>query len=313
MSLNQVNLILGAASVTAVLGPLGHAAGQDTHHRMMRGWPQPFAGDAQTGTITPKLKLHGLQATLTQMSATIGANDDGTDLWPCFGLTPGPNLDCPTVGNPTVGLPQGGIVVGYPSYIWWLQNTQNGGRGNASGWGCDALINGTTGTTKTTYMPCTQIATWYEDNTNDSTDDLLQRILVTQGSRIIYDSGVVDYGPAGPTVSYPVDVILNTDANFGYWPGTAAGPNNGNCSPDVNYPLTSPAFPNKPYVVESNQTCQEPVHGPAKFHTTTTLATPTYTKRVGAVCTANGVASPCYTVSWSKKDGITQDFEVFLE
>jgi hypothetical protein len=164
-------------------------------------------------------------------------NSDGTDLWPCFGYPPGPNLDCPTVGHPTVPLPFGGIVLGFPSYVWSLQNPPPGSPG--SGYGCDAYVNGTTGPSGADYKPCGQIATWYEDDTFDSTDDLLQRIIVTQSKTIIYDSGTVDYGPAGPNVPYPVDVILNTDANFGVWPGTGFGRNNGNCSADQHYPLAA--------------------------------------------------------------------------
>lgn len=300
--------------VIALLGSGRLALAQGTHHWQIRGAPQQaVSADADRGGTTPAPNLYALQATLTQMSPTIGANADGTDLWPCFGFTPSPNPDCPTVGNPSIPLPTGGAVLGFPSYVWQLHNTQGTARGNASGWGCDALLNGTTGPAGAAYKPCSQIATWYEDTTNDSTDDLLQRIVITQGRNIIYDSGIVDYGPAGPTVTYPVDVILQTDANFGFWTGAATGPNNGNCSPDTGYPLAAPANPGKIYVVESGQTCREPATGPAQFHTETVLATPTYVPTTGAACTAKGVASPCFTVEWARKYEIRQDFAIFLE
>ena len=76
-------------------------------------------------------------------------------------------------------------------------------------------------------------------------------VVVKQGDKIIYDTGIVDFGPAGP-IKYPVDVILFTDANFGYWPGAQDGPNNGNCSGNLGYPLTAPSFPSAAYVLASN-------------------------------------------------------------
>ncbi|HEX8816071.1 MAG TPA: hypothetical protein VF753_11265 [Terriglobales bacterium] len=252
--------------------------------------------------------LNGLQATFTQDYPIIGANADGSDLWPCFGNSPA-NPDCPTVGNPSIALPLGGIVTGFPSYVWRLENTPSFGNGI----GCDALVNGT-GASGVPYMPCGQIATWYEDNTADSTDDLLWRITVTQGRRIIYDAGTVDFGPAGPTVKYPVDVVLASDANFGFWPGAQNGPNNGNCSPDSNYPLTSPTFPTgKIYVVQHGKTCEEPAPGPATVTTSTVLATPEYTQVTGNACTSKGVQSPCYTVKWIRRYGIQQNFNIVLE
>ena len=254
-------------------------------------------------------ELRALSAAFTQVNPSV-TNSDGYDLWPCFGYPPGPNLDCPTVGNPTVPLPFGGVVLGFPSYVWSLHNTPAGSPG--SGYGCDAYVNGTTGPFGIAYKPCGQIATWYEDDTFDSTDDLLQRIVVTQGTTIIYDSGTIDYGPAGPSVSFPVDVILTADANFGVWPGAGFGRNNGNCSADLNYPLASPAFPPGYYVVAAGHTCLPPVTGPATFTTSTTLATPAYTKVTGAVCTAQGIASPCYTVKWTETHAIRQDFKIFL-
>jgi hypothetical protein len=283
------------------------------HHLQMRPAPQAQAvanAAVRTETVALPSRLVALQATMTQVYPTIGANADGTDLWPCFGFSPNPNPDCATAGNPEIQLPLGGAILGFPSHVWKLQ-----AEGSINGIGCDALTNGTTGPSGVAYKPCGQIATWYEDDTFDSTDDLLQRIVVTQGveERIIYDSGVVDYGPAGPAVQYPVTVILNTDANFGYWPGAASGPNNGNCSGNSGYPLASPDNPGKVYVVGGHTSCEGPVPGPAHFTTYTVLATPTYTQVTGAACASKGVASPCYTVSWMKTDEIHQDFDVFFQ
>jgi hypothetical protein len=251
--------------------------------------------------------LIGLQASLSGDYPVIGANADGTDLWPCVDYQ-GVNLDCPRIGKPGVRLPGYGIVTGFPAYSWTLQNTP--GRGN--GIGCDALINGT-GTLAIPYKPCAQISTWYEDATNDSTDDLIWHVRVMQGSTVIYDSGLQDYGPAGPSVTYPVHVVLAADANFGYWPGAEYGPNNGDCGTNILYPLQSPAFPGRPYQVATGQTCAEPVAGPAKVLTRTILATPTYTQVTGAACTRRNVPSPCYTVAWAKKYEIHQDFDFALQ
>ena len=154
-----------------------------------------------------------------------------------------------------------------------------------------------------------------QDDSNDPGDDLLQRIVIRQGTRIIYDSGTVDYGPAPSNIAYPVSVILNTDANFGFWPGQdeSVGPNNGNCRSSTGYPLASAAYPGAIYVVASDQTCREPVPGLAVVSTTTVLATPAYKQISGEACTTKGVASPCYKVEWTRNHEIRQDFNIFLE
>jgi hypothetical protein len=300
------------AFLTCLACPLfAQQATQQTqlHHRFVVS--PHHAND--NGRIAPTgiPNLNGLQANFTEDYPIIGANSDGTDLWPCLNIyqgIAGSNPDCPTLGNPSIPFPLGAVVLGVPAYTWPLENTP----GNGNGIGCDALVNGT-GQSGSPYMPCGQIATWYEDDTRDSTDDLLQRVTVTQGNKIIYDSGTIDYGPAGPTVSYPVDVALILDANFGYWPGAETGPNNGNCSPDLNYPLTAPAWPDKTYVLQANKTCVEPVPGPAVFTTSTSLGTPQYTQATGNACTAHGVQSPCYVVNWIKRYEIHQNFSIILE
>jgi hypothetical protein len=287
------------------------ALAQANHNRQVR--PRRNADkNALRAQITPAPNLYALQAAFTDDYPIIGANADGSDLWPCLNIyqgIAGSSPDCPTLGNPSIPFPLGGVVIGFAGYVWQLQNTQGAG----NGFGCDALINGTTGPSGSQYNPCGQIVTWYEDDTNDSTDDLLQRIVVKQGATIIYDSGMVDYGPAGPTVQYPADVILSNDANFGFWPGDGIGPNNGNCSADTGYPLKSAANPGTFYIVEAGSTCQEPVPGLATFTTTTILATPAYTKVTGSACSSKGVPSPCYTVRWTNNYQIRQDWNIFLE
>jgi hypothetical protein len=303
----QVSLLTRALALHAALAApvFAQPAAPSTHHA-------PLRVPLRTGLHAARdyaLDLRGLSAAFTQVNPSV-SNSDGSDLWPCFGY-PG-NLDCPTVGNPSVPLPFGGIVLGFPSYVWSLQNTPPGSPG--SGYGCDAYQNGTTGPYGADYKPCGQLETWYEDDTFDSTDDLLQRVTVTQGKHIIYDSGTVDFGPAGPSVVYPVDVILSSDANFGIWPGAGLGRNNGNCSADFHYPLSAPMFPTGTYyVVAAGRTCLPPQAGPATFTTSTILATPSYTQVAGTACTAQGVASPCYVVNWTTTHVIHQDFKIFLD
>jgi len=263
--------------------------------------------DAVQAVDAPPARLFALQANLTQAFPVVGANADGSDLWPCLGHTAG-NPDCPMIGNPSIQLPRGGVVLGFPSFIWSLAS----GPAAVTGVGCDAFSNGTTGAQATQYRPCAQLNTWFEDNSNDPTDDLLQRIVVTQGSRVVFDSGTVDYGPAGP-IKFPVNVLLSTDVNFGFWPGAAAGPNNGNCGPDSGYPLSAPTNPGATYIVAAGQTCEQPVPGRAQFRTVTILATPKYTQASADFCSSKGVSSPCFTVTWTKRDEIHQDFDAFFQ
>jgi hypothetical protein len=310
-------MVSALASVAMSIGSQA-AWPKEVHHRLLVPSAPSRSADAdillhQSGTSPPPA-LIGLQAHFTQAYPTMSANADGSDIWPCLGRSSNP--DCAMVGNPPVPLPRGGIVMGRPAFTWALQNNDIIGFGLGNGTGCDAFSNGTVGQPfepGVLYRPCGQIYTSFEDDTGDSTDDLLQRIVVRQGDNIIYDSGIQDFGPAGP-IKYPVDVILFADANFGYWPGAQDGPNNGNCSGNIGYPLTAPTFPaGTTYTVASNSTCQRPVAGPATFITYTELATPEYKQINGEACTSKGVASPCFTVKWTRRYLIHQDWAIFLE
>lgn len=261
----------------------------------------------------PWPNLYSLQAAFTQTYPTIGANSDGTDVWPCTGgsSSTGANPDCPTIGSPTILFPANATAVGNPAFVWQLKNTAGSGNGQ----GCDALINGT-GHLGVPYLPCGQVETWYEDDSNDTTDELLYSMEAVQGEKTIYTTGTVDFGPntyAGLTP--PADTIIYNPLNFGFGPGDgpATGPNNGNCTPDFNYPLTAPASPGEAYLVAANKTCVEPVPGPATIIVKTWLGSPIYTEVKGAACTSQGVASPCYTVEWIKKYEICQAFQIWLE
>lgn len=189
----------------------------------------------------------------------------GFDEWICDGGHP----ECPTI-NPL------GLVVGRPDSIWPLAD-------------CEA--------TSTATPSCGQFEVWYEDATDDSTDDLLFRIVATQGENYIYDSGINDFGPVvGAT--YPRLGAFSGDANFGTMGQT--GKNNGNCSADYNYPF--PALPGV-FVITENETCVAPVAGPVNITATIKLATSTWTYK-------NGVP---YKVSYTVQYKITQEWTIYLQ
>jgi hypothetical protein len=130
------------------------ASASEAHHRLMLPSAQ-----ARKPNTSERLQIVGLQANFTQAYPTIGANADGSDIWPCLGR--GNNSDCATVGNPPVPLPRGGIVIGRPAFTWALQNNDIIGFGLGNGTGCDALTNGTVGQPSqgVLYRPCGQIVT----------------------------------------------------------------------------------------------------------------------------------------------------------
>ena len=282
--------------INIIVVPREHSTGNTTH-----------------AENAPAPNLYALQAAFAQTYPTIGANADGTDIWPCTGnsSSTGPDPDCPTIGDPSITFPSNATAIGNPAFIWQLNNTA----GFGNGYGCNALTNGT-GHLGIPYLPCGQTETWYEDDTNDTTDELLYSIAVTQGTRTIADTGTVDFGP-NPTggLTPPVDQLIYNPTNFGYGPGDGpgTGPNNGDCTPDFNYPLTSPANPGVQYLVAAGKTCVQPVAGAATITITTALGAPEYTKVTGTECTSNGVASPCYTVKWIKKYEILQKLDIWLE
>lgn len=158
-------------------------------------------------------------------------NSDSSFLWPCFGeYAPSSgtntghaaNPDCPTIGDPSVPFPNGGVVLGNPSYLWTLA-------------ACNA--------TSTSSPNCADQESFVTDNSADLTDELLVSIVITQGSgatlKTIYNSGTVDYGSNifGVTASqFPINWINYNPQNLGDM-GVATGPNNGNCFADLNYPI----------------------------------------------------------------------------
>jgi hypothetical protein len=313
---------LSRLQVFAVLGVMGffvcgqQAAAQEKyrpHVNIVVASREHAANNAAHPETSLPANLYALQGAFAQTYPVIGANADGTDIWPCTGnsSSTGPNPDCPTIGDPSVIFPSNATAIGNPALVWQLNNVAASG----NGYGCNALTNGT-GHLGSPYFPCGQVETWYEDDTNDSTDELLYSMVVTQGKGTIADSGVVDIGPnTAGGLAPPSDVLIYDPINFGYGPGDGpgTGPNNGDCTPDYNYPLTAPANPGQEYLVAAGKTCVAPVAGAATITVTTALGAPEYTKVMGAECTSNGVASPCYTVKWTKKYELIQKWDIWLE
>jgi hypothetical protein len=82
----------GLSSVLSMLAVATSFNGQiasagEAHHRLML----PSAR-AQIPKTSEPLQIVGLQANFTQAYPTMGANADGSDIWPCLGR--GNNTDC---------------------------------------------------------------------------------------------------------------------------------------------------------------------------------------------------------------------------
>ena len=228
-------------------------------------------------------------------------NSDGTFLWPCFGayepssgtFTGNPaNPDCPTIGDPSVPFPSGGIVLGNADYLWTVAD-------------CNA--------TATSSPDCADQESMVSDNTQDITDDVWVSIVITQGTTTIYNTGTEVYGPDifGQTVAdYPLIWIDYNPQNLGDM-GIATGPNNGNCLADFQYPLTSPAFAPPYYIIAAGKTCGAATTGPATVTFTVEYGTPKYTKSTKAA-TCGSVPTPCYTVKFTKVYEASSKFTIYL-
>jgi hypothetical protein len=147
----------------------------------------------------------------------------GNDEWPCFSGSSDPNAaDCSQISA-------GGVVIGTPAYTWSL-----------------ASCNGNTSASPN----CGQLFWFYEDDTGDSTDNLIVSLTVKQGTNFILATGNIDLGPN----SFPPGsiVVIYDDTAFGTMGET--GKNNGFCA-------------------GSKKTCANPLKG---------IATVNFTTKVGA-------------------------------
>ncbi len=217
-------------------------------------------------------------------------NGDGSEIWPCFGGGTSANADCPTLGSPAQD--NFSVAIGSPAFTYSLA-------------ACDA--------TSTSSNYCGQTNTWYEDDTLDSTDELLYIITATEGSTTNYiaDSGTVDFGPNVYGVSNPgYNVIIYGDQTFGT--EGQSGVNNGECSAAYNYPLSSPANPGGVYIVPAGKTCHAPTSGLVTLSATTEIGAPKYTKStLASFCGV--VGTPCYKTTWTKKFSLAQKWTIWLD
>jgi hypothetical protein len=136
-------------------------------------------------------------ANLYPISAQFGylppKDGSGNDYWPCY--TGGSNADCSSI-------PANGVVVGIPLYTPWSVSACN------------------------TSTPCGQIYFFYDDLTNDSTDDLIVTVTVKQGTNYILAVGPKDIGPnpfANEVVVFSGDKAFGTQGQAGKGNGWCAG------------------------------------------------------------------------------------------
>jgi hypothetical protein len=265
-----------------------------------------------------------------------GGTVTSPDLWPCFGDNTA-QPDCTYVGSApgqvygsgadtATSLPQT-IVLGAPSYTWFLSaNTAT-----SQPYGCDAS------TASDINHFCAQAINFYEDDSGDTADDLVWEMVVTQGTKTIYDSGTQDYGPnpyggllAADNVA-PV-IVFFEDVDFGLGGGTGALSDNGPCFQTYYYPSTVAGAPSGNYNGEINTfgalfgiagkaTCSAPTSGAATVTITTELLPATWnpvtkladcnTATMGGP--ANGKSPYCYTVKYGKAThSVSQKFTIWL-
>jgi len=225
-------------------------------------------------------------------------NNDGTELWPCFGDTPTANPDCPSIGDPAVTFPIDAVAVGVPQYAWLLS-------------ACDGTTTGSGLPGSSGYIPCGQSETFYEDWTQDLTDDLLYEVVITQGSNTIVDTGIEDFHANyfGVTAAdYPLDVVFSEDFNFGALGQT--GKNNGNCFPSYNYPWDDGEYPGF-FIIGAGKTCVDPVTGPATVTATMSLATPTIGTKKKPGCQVIKGKSVCY-ITFTTNYTVVQKSQIYI-
>ncbi len=153
MKISSTGSVFASIALFAVSFCSEPAQAQEKHHRTFSpkgAQPRNLESTTARPATAPPPNLYPIQASFTEDFPTIGANSDGSNLWPClqhYHGSDGSNADCPTLGNPSLPFPKIGVVLGKPGYGWPLKNTP----GVGNGFGCDALLNGTTGPLATEY------------------------------------------------------------------------------------------------------------------------------------------------------------------
>jgi hypothetical protein len=227
--------------------------------------------------------LYALWQAMSATPSVEGAstNSDGTDIWPCFGLSTaagGPTPDCPSIGDPSQVFPTGGVAVGVPAYLWSLS-------------ACNA--------TSTSSPVCGETETFYEDDSGDTSGDLTYSLVATEGTATLLDTGTIDFtnGTGNPYggLTPPGVVIIYGPTNLGDM--GQAGKNNGNCLPNANYPLTAEGGTGE-FIISADKICGVATAGAVTFTATTEVAKPAYTKETTAA-KCGSTPPPCYTVKFT--------------
>jgi hypothetical protein len=124
--------------------------------------------------VTPDVNppLVGGSLSLGVLPPTDGS---GNPEWPCFGG----DTDCS-------GIAAGGWVQGVPLVVWSKADCKN--------------------------TVCAQLLWWFQDNSTDTTDDLIITLEVKQGTKVIMNTGPLDFGPNAYTGD---TVYLTSYAAFG--------------------------------------------------------------------------------------------------
>jgi hypothetical protein len=198
------------------------AFAQNVHHLQAR---VVNPGGAHAQAKTEKKALEELSSGFGVLPPVDGG---GNDEWPCFPNQNANGADCSTIAT-------GGVVIGQPAYSQSLS-------------ACDANSDSATN--------CGQVFWFYEDDTGDTTDDLVVSIVVKQGKNYVLDTGPFNFGP-NPFPAGSV-IVISDDAAFGTLGET--GPGNGYCA-------------------GSTETCANPVKGVASVTVTTTVGTSTITSK----------------------------------
>ncbi len=137
-----------------------------------------------------------------QLSSGFGVlpplDENDNDEWPCQASWTNFNgADCSQIAY-------GGVVIAWPTYTWSLEQCSDDSEGAP------------------TY--CGQVFWFYEDDTGDTTDDLIATTEVKQGTNIILYV-VTNFGPGADT---PGDNVIWLDSAFGTQGQTGKG--NGWCA-----------------------------------------------------------------------------------
>jgi hypothetical protein len=213
--------IISFPAIVAFLLCGQHMLAQETHAKSRLHIQAHVAGTVDQGIKSDAVVESKI---LRQLSSGFGIlppkDANGDDEWPCVPNSANANYpDCSSIAA-------GGVVIGVPGFTQSLTS-------------CDDNTS--------TISYCGQILWFYEDDTGDSTDDLIITISAKQGANYIADV-VYNFGPN----PYPAGsvVIISDDTAFGTLGET--GPGNGFC-------------------YYSTETCVNPKAGAATITVTTTV------------------------------------------